>query len=218
MLRLPDGRVPREGCLEAGGPLLAALWKAIRDFEPDYLFAPPLPNDPRAGVHVDHWMVAEAVRKVAYLINVPHAFTPEYPSKERIPTPRKTPVILTTYDAYMAGANAYDLAIDVEPVFERVGDLTWCHQTQIAEWLPWVGRHEMSPPSSRDDWSRILRGRVARQNKDLGMRHRRATEVFALTAWGAVPTLAALQRDFPMLQLGAAEKRRIRNRLSGWGV
>src|SRR5258708_330139 len=37
-LRLPDGSAPREACLQLSVPLLAALWKAIRDFEPDYLF------------------------------------------------------------------------------------------------------------------------------------------------------------------------------------
>ena len=76
-LRLPNGELPREACLQVDVPLLAALWKAIRDFEPDYLFAPPVPNDPLAGIHVDHVAVAEAVRRGAYMINVPHAFTPE---------------------------------------------------------------------------------------------------------------------------------------------
>src|SRR5437762_684925 len=66
LLKLPNGRAPREGCLQVNTELLAALWKAIRDFEPDYLFCPPLPANPLAGVHVDHVAVSEAVRKVAY--------------------------------------------------------------------------------------------------------------------------------------------------------
>src|SRR5262249_13957704 len=74
VLRLPSGEIPREACLQLNTPLLAALWKAIRDFEPDYLFCPPVPADPLAGIHIDHVTVAEAVRKVAYMINVPHAF------------------------------------------------------------------------------------------------------------------------------------------------
>src|SRR5262249_27919689 len=63
LLRLPDGQVPREACLLVSPPLLAALWKSIRDFQPDYLFCPPIPSDPLAGVHVDHVAVAEAIRK-----------------------------------------------------------------------------------------------------------------------------------------------------------
>src|SRR5438477_5535504 len=64
ILRLPNGDIPREACLQISTPLLAGLWKAIRDFEPDYLFCPPVPADPLAGIHVDHATVAEAVRKV----------------------------------------------------------------------------------------------------------------------------------------------------------
>ena len=45
-LYLPDGTIPREACLLVTRDLLAALWKAIRDFEPDYLFCPPVPSDP----------------------------------------------------------------------------------------------------------------------------------------------------------------------------
>lgn len=82
MLRLPDGTVPREACLQVTRYLLAALWRAIREFEPDYLICPPLATDPLAGIHNDHQTIAEAVRRVAYMINVPHAFTPEYPADE----------------------------------------------------------------------------------------------------------------------------------------
>src|SRR6266404_1818312 len=93
-LRYPNGELPREACLQVNTALLAALWKLIRDFEPDYLFCPPLPGDPLAGIHVDHVAVADAVRRVAYMINVPHAFTPEFPSGETDSKPCKVPVIL----------------------------------------------------------------------------------------------------------------------------
>ena len=35
LLRLPGGHVSREACLRVTPEFLAALWKAIRDFEPD---------------------------------------------------------------------------------------------------------------------------------------------------------------------------------------
>ena len=125
-LKLPNGKSPREACLQVDVPLLAALWKAIRDFEPDYLFSPPLPNDTLAGIHVDHVAVAEAVRKVAYMINVPHAFTPEYPSEDSASKPCKVPVILNAYDGYMFGENAFDLAIDVSEAFDLMAEMSWC--------------------------------------------------------------------------------------------
>ncbi|BCS32044.1 hypothetical protein TBR22_A12490 [Luteitalea sp. TBR-22] len=197
VLRLPNGHVPREACLQVTPDLLAALWKAIRDFEPDYLFCPPLGADPLAGIHNDHETIAEAVRRVAYMINVPHAFTPEYPADETQSRPCTVPVIVNVYDGYMFGANAFDIAIDVEDAFETIADMTWCHQSQIAEWLPWVGRHAMAPPASREHWASLLRARFERTGRELGITSGRATEVFRITAWGAVPTLAQLQADFP---------------------
>jgi LmbE family N-acetylglucosaminyl deacetylase len=199
VLRLPNGQVPREACLQITTDFLAAIWKAIRDFEPDYIFCPPLPIDPLAGIHNDHVTVAEAVRRVAYMINVPHAFTPEYPADETKSRPCKVPVIINVYDAYMFGANAFDLAVDVEAAFETIGDTTWCHQSQIREWIPWVGRHSMDVPKSRADWSKILRGRFQLQNRDLGLQTDHAVEVFRVTAWGEIAKFDKLQRDFPNL-------------------
>ncbi|MFM8878379.1 MAG: PIG-L deacetylase family protein, partial [Verrucomicrobiota bacterium] len=69
-LARPDGRPFGEARLPSND-LLAALWKSIRSFEPDYLFGPPRPADTRAGVHPDPITGADAVRRVAYMINVP---------------------------------------------------------------------------------------------------------------------------------------------------
>jgi len=217
MLRLPNGQVPREAFLQPTPALLAALWKAIRDFAPDYLFCPPLASDPLAGVHLDHQAVAEAVRQVAYLINVPHAFTPEYPADETVPVSCPTPVIVQVYDGYMFGENAYDLAVDVESAFALITEMSWCHQSQIKEWLPWVGRHQMSPPETLADWTATLRRRFERKNRELGIASAHPVEVFTLTAWGLVPTVEQLQRDFPAWLPKASHVERLRSRLARWG-
>jgi LmbE family N-acetylglucosaminyl deacetylase len=215
-LRYPKNQVPREACLQVSTDLLAALWKAIRDFEPDYLFCPPLPRDPLAGIHVDHVAVAEAVRKVAYMINVPHAFTPEYPADKTQSGPRKVPVILNVYDGYMLGANAFDLAIDVQEAFPKVCEMTWCHQSQIKEWLPWVGRHQMEPPASRKEWSAMLRERFERQQRELGIKPGRIVEVFTLTAWGEVPTYKQLISEVPGIIKSASNLAQLKKRLALW--
>lgn len=217
ILRLPDGTVPREACLQVSIPLLAALWRSIREFQPDYLFAPPISADPLAGVHVDHVAVAEAVRKVAYMINVPHAFTPEYPADETRSELCQVPVILTVYDGYMAGANAYDLAIDVESVFPKIRDLTYCHQSQLMEWLPWVGRHQMAAPKNIEEWSATLRARLTRENRELGIESDHVFEVFTVTAWGEVPAADALLADFPGLSEKMSNIDALRNKLARWG-
>ncbi|MBI4661408.1 MAG: PIG-L family deacetylase [Verrucomicrobia bacterium] len=216
VLRLPDGQIPREACLQVNVPLLAALWKSIREFEPDYLFCPPVPVEPLAGIHVDHVAVADVVRKVAYMINVPHAFTPEYPADETRSRPCKVPVIVNVYDAYMTGANLYHLAVDVEEAFPKIGEMTYCHQSQISEWLPWVDRHQIHKPKSFDDWTRTLRQRFDRQNKELGIQSSHAFEVFTVTAWGVVPTFEQLLADFPSVDPTASNLDRLKQCLSRW--
>jgi LmbE family N-acetylglucosaminyl deacetylase len=215
-LRYPSGEVPREACLQVTIPLLAALWKEIRDFQPDYIFAPPYASDPRAGIHVDHVGVAEAVRKVAYMINVPHAFTPEYPVDETKSEPRKVPVICTVYDAYMTGENAFDLAIDIEEAFDVLCAETWCHQSQIAEWLPWVGRHSMPVPRSMEDWRAVLRDRFTRRNRELGLPVDRLHEFFTITAWGEVRSFDEILRDWPSINTEFSSIDRLRKRLTRW--
>ena len=218
MLRLPNGEVPREACLMVSTELLAALWKAIRDFEPDYVFCPPLPADALAGIHVDHVAVAEAVRKVAYMINVPHAFTPEYPADESRSEPCRVPVIINVYDPYTAGANSHDLAVDVEEAFDSICATSWCHQSQIMEWLPWVGRHKLELPQSMEDWSRVLRERFRHKNLDLGLDSDRAFEVFTITGWGAVPSFDQLLADFPGVSEQASNLECLRRKLNQLGT
>lgn len=215
-LKLPNGECPREACLQVDVPLLAALWKAIRDFEPDYLFSPPLPNDPLAGIHVDHVAVAEAVRQVAYMINVPHAFTPEYPVEVTSPKYCKVPVILNAYDGYMFGENAYDLAIDVTDAFDLVAEMSWCHQSQVTEWLPWVGRHDIDFPKSIEEWKETLKRRFSKRNAELGLSELPMAEFFTVTAWGEIPTLSQIKADFPNLITPAEIECKLSKRLSRW--
>ncbi len=211
-----QGTLFRESCIELNARFLGALWKAIRDFEPDYIFCPPLQIDPLAGVHPDHLAVAEGVRRIAYMINVPHAFTPEYPADETQSQPCKVPVILNVHDGYMAGANAYDLAVNVEPAFGLLVDMTWCHQSQFCEWLPWVDRHHLRPPASKADWATQLRAAHVRRNHEMGLPGNDSAEFFRITAWGAVPTAEQLVADFPGLINPAATLERLRKRLHRW--
>lgn len=210
------GNLFREGCLPLDAGFLGALWKAIRDFEPDYLFCPPLPIDPLAGVHPDHLAVAEGVRRVAYMINVPHAFTPEYPADETRSNPCKVPVIINVHDGYMTGANACDLAVNVESTFEHLVGMTWCHQSQFCEWLPWVDRHHLRAPDSKSDWAVQLRAAHLRRNREMGRAQNESTEFFRVTAWGTVPSAEQLVADFPGLLDPAGTLARLRARLSRW--
>ena len=199
----PSGEPFREACLQVTTDLLAALWKVIRDYEPDYLFCPPLPGDTLAGIHNDHVAIADAVRRVAYMINVPHAFTPEYPADERNSKSCRVPVILNVHDTYMHGSNACDFAIDIEEAVEIVAEMAWCHQSQICEWLPWVGAHEMAVPASIYDWRAIIRRRCHQRNRELGIESPHAHEGFKVTNWGSRLSLDQYLRDLGELGGGA---------------
>jgi hypothetical protein len=150
------------------------------------------------------------------MINVPHAFTPEYPADETRSRPCKVPVILNVYDAYMFGANAGDLLVDVEAAFPKICELTWCHQSQLTEWLPWVGRHNLTVPRSLDEWARLLRERFARKSRELGLADGRAVEAFTVTAWGEVPACEPLLADLPALVSSPAQLASLRARLDRW--
>ncbi len=216
-LRLPDGTVPRDAGLVIGVPLLAALWQAIRRCRPDYLIAPPVISDPLAGIHIDHLAVAEAVRKVAYLINVPHAFSPEYPAPDPVAaaTPCPVPVVLNAYDHYFKQANTFDLAIDIEEVFDLVCEMGWCHQSQIREWLPWVGAPFARPaPATLAAWKDLVRAECLARNDAFGIASRRAYEFFSVTAWGRVPTLDQLVADLPGLSHEHSRLAQLRRRLA----
>ena len=115
----------------------------------------------------------------------------------------KVPVILTVHDSYMSGENAFDLAVDVEDAFEAICDMTWCHQSQIVEWIPWVGRHEMEAPQSREEWGKTLRRRFVKRNREMGLPFERIHEFFTVTAWGEVPTEPARRAFYDSLLIAA---------------
>ena len=192
---------------------MAAVTGDRRHILPDADSRRLIADDPRAD---DGVTVAEAVRKVAYMINVPHAFTPEYPADETKSVPCKTPVILNAYDGYMAGGNAFDFAIDVEAVFPRISEMTFCHRSQISEWLPWVGRHRFEAPKDIAEWAFGLRARLLRQNRELGIHSERAFEVFTVTAWGSVPKIEQLISDLPNVSGEFSNLPRLAERLARW--
>ncbi len=216
LLRDREARPFREARLHVSPDLLPALWREIRAFEPDYLFCPPLPDDPLLGVHVDHLDVAQAIRSVAYMINVPHAFTPEFGGEEGSAVPVRTPVVLHTYDGYMAGGHGHDLAVDIDKVADLAADLAWCHASQLQEWLPWVNRHNLEAPPSREAWRPQFREILRRRQRALRITAPGLFEVFRVSAWGEVPTLEHLQRDFPRLSAEASHLERLGARLAAW--
>ena len=204
LLRGVEGQAFREGRLGVRPDLVPSIWKEIREFEPDYLFCPPIPESPLAGIHSDHLEVARAVRSVAYFINVPHAFSPEFGEPDGEARFVRTPVIVNTFDGYMAGGHAFDIAVDIGSVVDRVADLALCHESQVKEWLPWVDRHGVSAPADAEGWRRQFRELLRRRNQVLGVREAGFYEYFSVTAWGATPGFESVIGDFPAVSRDAS--------------
>ena len=128
------------------------------------------------------------------------------------------PVILNAYDAYMFGENAFDLVVDVSEAFELMVEMSWCHQSQVTEWLPWVGRHNMDYPKSIDEWRITLERLYTKRNAELGLDGQPMAEFFTVTAWGAITTIDQLKADFPNLITPSDVESRLAKRLAKWQV
>lgn len=184
--------------------MLGGLWNAIRAFAPDYILAPPVVTDPRAGIHIDHQHTAEAVRLVAYQIGVPHAYpTMNAPCRQRV----RVPLILTCTDGY-SQEDFWDFVIETDDVLEDKFRMLQCHQSQIAEWLPFVESLDREDGAIRP-WNparwrdRVLEG-VFEANRRLGFKDRKSREFFTITRWGktvfpAAAARAVLEQDFPFI-------------------
>ena len=73
-----------------------------------------------------------------------------------------------------------------------------------------------TPPASLTEWQVTLRERFDRKNRELGIDSPHAMEVFRVTAWGVVPTLAQLTADFPPMFAAASNLAALEQRLRQW--
>lgn len=158
--------------------LLGGLWNAIRDFEPDYIFCPPVITNPLAGIHIDHYNTAWAVRMVAYQLTVPHAYpTMSKTSKMRTPYP----VIINVDDTY-ACENGYDFAIDISDAYDTKVKMSLCHESQIFEWLPWNSESEIK--ITEKQFKENFKKRHLLINKRYENDNNAPREYFRITNWG----------------------------------
>jgi hypothetical protein len=74
----------------------------------------------------------------------------------------------------------------------------------------------MEKPDSLEGWSKTLRKRFNRQNRELGIQSPHAFEVFTITAWGEVPLPEALEADLPGISPAFSNLDRLRQRLEKW--
>lgn len=170
--------------------LLGGLWNTIRAFEPDYIFCPPVISDPLAGIHIDHYNTACAVRMIAYQLGVPNAYpTIGGPVKKKV----ISPAIINVYDPY-ANGNTYHAAVNIAGTFGVKTKMALCHESQIFEWLPWIGREKA--PTKKTYRSAFIK-RHAKLNVKMGFHDNVPREFFMFTGWGRLFKKADLEKLFP---------------------
>ena len=174
--------------------------KAIREWNADIVIA-PRPND----YHPDHRYTGVLVQDAAYMVAVPNIL-PETPAL------KKNPVFLYFQDGFQR-PNPFkpDIAIDISGVFAQKIHALDAHESQVYEWLPWIGHYLDQVPQNKNDhekWLAQTRAvkitpevRTALEKwygKDKAAQVQHA-EAFEICEYGAQPGDEELKRLFPML-------------------
>ena len=176
--------------------------RKIREWNADVVIA-PRPND----YHPDHRYTGVLIQDAAYMVAVPNVAPATAPLK-------KNPVFLYFQD-YFQRPNPFrpDIAIDISTVFTRKIHALAAHESQVYEWLPWIGGYANqvpTDPSQREAWlaqresepitPAVREALVRWYGKDQGARASHA-EAFEICEYGARPDEAEIRRLFPMLKL-----------------
>ncbi len=175
--------------------------RKIREWNADVVLA-PRPND----YHPDHRYTGVLVQDAAYLVAVPNVASDVAPLK-------KNPLFLYFQDFFQR-PNPFrpDIAIDITPVFDQKILGLDAHQSQVYEWLPWIGHYlEQVPAGSaaRLQWlsknrdvtitPEVRRTLEVYYGKEKAAQIQHA-EAFEICEYGMQPNADEIKRLFPMLK------------------
>jgi LmbE family N-acetylglucosaminyl deacetylase len=189
-----------DGELLPGLPIRLQIIRKIREWNADIVIA-PRPND----YHPDHRYTGVLVQDAAYMVAVPNVAPDTPPLK-------KNPVFLYFQDFFQR-PNPFrpDVAVDITAVYDQKISGLDAHESQVYEWLPWIGGYlDQVPatPADRKKWlakdrAVPITGDVRRslQNgygKDRGDKVLQA-EAFEICEYGRQPNVEEIKRLFPMV-------------------
>jgi LmbE family N-acetylglucosaminyl deacetylase len=175
--------------------------RKIREWNADIVIA-PRPND----YHPDHRYTGVLVQDAAYMVAVPNVAPDTPPLK-------KNPIFLYFQDFFQR-PNSFrpDIAIDITSVFEQKMDALDAHQSQVYEWLPWIGGYaDQVPKNAVDRRKWLATNRVVkitpevRKSLELWYGKEKATQVkhaeaFEICEYGTQPSEDDVRRLFPMIK------------------
>lgn len=174
--------------------------KKIREWNADIVLA-PRPND----YHPDHRYTGVLVQDAAYMVAVP-LIMPEAPAL------KKNPVFLYFQDHFQR-PNPFrpDISVDITSVFDQKIQCIDAHESQMYEWLPWIGHYADQVPADKADRVKWLTKRLSRpidakikttlvkwygSSKAGQVKH---AESFEICEYGSQPNAEEIKRLFPML-------------------
>jgi LmbE family N-acetylglucosaminyl deacetylase len=178
------------------------LMRVIREFRPDLMLT-HRPND----YHPDHRYTSQLVQDCSFLVGVPN-ICPETPPLETMP------VIAYFSDDFQKPLPFQpDVAVDIDSVIDIKTRMLDCHVSQVYEWLPWIGQHDMKIPENPEERLEVLKQFVvtfsrpddkARASliRTYGEEHGAAVENaerFEACEYGSPLDEAAIKRLFPFL-------------------
>ena len=175
--------------------------RKIREWNADIVIA-PRPND----YHPDHRYTGVLVQDAAYMVAVPN-IAPETPAL------KKNPVFLYFQDRFQR-PNPFrpDIAVDITAVFDKKISALDAHESQMYEWLPWIGHYEEKVPKDKNErikWLAETRKQTIKpevrtklekwygKEKAAAIQH---AEAFEICEYGTQPDDEMIKKLFPMLQ------------------
>jgi LmbE family N-acetylglucosaminyl deacetylase len=155
--------------------------------------------------HPDHRYTGQLVQDSAYLVKVPYV-CPETPAL------RRNPVFLYLEDSFESPIPfKADVAVNIDDVWQKKLDALDAHQSQVYEWLPWVGdetegRAVPDDAAARRRWLDATWSREPSQCTRVALAWRYGTgeagrirhaEAFAVCEYGRRPSAEELDEMFP---------------------
>ena len=172
----------------------------IREWNADIVIA-PRPND----YHPDHRYTGVLVQDAAYMVAVPN-IVPGTPAL------KKNPVFLYFQDGFQR-PNPFrpDVSIDISSAFNQKIHALDAHESQMYEWLPWIGHYAGDVPQNKNDREKWLaqtrdikitpavRTSLEKwygKDKAANIQH---AEAFEICEYGMQPDDEEVKKLFPML-------------------
>jgi len=177
-----------------------AIIRKIREWNADVVIA-PRPND----YHPDHRYTGVLVQDAAYMVAVPN-IAPD------VPALKKNPVFLYYQDRFQK-PNPFrpDIVVDITAVYDKKVSALDAHESQMYEWLPWIGHYLDQVPKDKTERIKWLaKQRAGTINAEMRASlekwygkektsNVKYAEAFEICEYGAQPTDADIKKLFPML-------------------